>query len=476
MITHRPLLSFLTVIIAFVSVSAVTATAQNPDAVIRFVVHPADAPLPALKYQLLPPLIDRRPGNAAVWYGKVTAEQNAFFSNREILELIGDGSTMPLEEVRANKRLQEITTGNSAFEYLRHAARAEHVDWQLPIRDHPYYSILLSDVQQTRIFARLLAVRARRQIAEGDFEGAIRTFQSGYALARHVAEGPTLINGLVAFAESNTMSHQLRDFIQQPCAPNLYWALTSLPDPLIDPRPGVEAELAALELMFPVMQDPTHAEYGEQYWKEQLEEVWKTVGNYAELPSDNPAALLAITMRGYPIAKRGLIESGWAAEKVETLPVAQVVLAYSMMQYERRRDEQMKWLFVPLPATGSPESEAERSADENARDPEILPLARAFLPASGAIRYSAANAQREIAILRLVEAIRMYGARNDGRLPTSLAAITNVPIPNDPVNGKPFKYRLEQQIAVIEGAPSLPRGKPPLRIEVQFATPPSSEK
>lgn len=476
MFARRLLLPTMIAVLVSATVESAPAVAQQSEKVIRFVVHPADVPVPALKYQLLPPVIDRRPGNAAVWYGKVTAEQSYFFSNNELADLISHGAKLPLDQVLANEQLQRATADSSIFMHLERAARAEHVDWQLPIRDHPYYSILLSDVQQTRIFARLLAVRARRQIAEGDFEGAIRTFQSGYALARHVAEGPTLINGLVAFAEINTMSHQLRDFIQQPGAPNLYWALTSLPDPLIDPRPGIEAELAALELMFPVLQDPTHAGYGEQYWKEQLEEVWETVSNYAELPSKSPSALLAVTMRGYPIAKRGLIESGWAADKVETMPVAQVVLVYSMMQYERRRDEQMKWLFVPLPAVGSPESEAVRSADEDARDPEILPLARAFLPASGAIRYSAANAQREIAILRLVEAIRMYGARHDGRLPTSLAAITDVPIPNDPLKGKPFEYRLEQQTAVIEGAPSLPQGTPPLRIEVQFATPPSPEQ
>jgi hypothetical protein len=46
------------------------------------VLYPAPAPKPVLKYLLLPTYLDRKPGNAAVWYGKVTAEQRKLFGNQ----------------------------------------------------------------------------------------------------------------------------------------------------------------------------------------------------------------------------------------------------------------------------------------------------------------------------------------------------------------------------------------------------------
>jgi hypothetical protein len=48
---------------------------------------------------------------------------------------------------------------------------------------------------------------------------------------------------------------------------------------------------------------------------------------------------------------------------------------------------------------------------------------------------------RKIALLRTMEAIRMFAADNSGRLPGSLAEITSVPIPVDPVTGKGFLYK-----------------------------------
>src|SRR6185312_7009446 len=46
---------------------------QPPDAppTRRLTLHPAAEPRPALKYELLPSLLDRRPGNAAVLYNKI---------------------------------------------------------------------------------------------------------------------------------------------------------------------------------------------------------------------------------------------------------------------------------------------------------------------------------------------------------------------------------------------------------------------
>jgi hypothetical protein len=60
---------------------------------------------------------------------------------------------------------------------------------------------------------------------------------------------------------------------------------------------------------------------------------------------------------------------------------------------------------------------------------------------------------RQIAALRCVEAIRLYAAAHDGKLPAKLADITEVPVPVDPVNGKEFDYKLKEGKATLYGPP-----------------------
>ena len=62
-----------------------------------------------------------------------------------------------------------------------------------------------------------------------------------------------------------------------------------------------------------------------------------------------------------------------------------------------------------------------------------------------------ARLDRRVAALRVVEAIRMYAAAHGGELPDSLDRITEVPVPLDPVTGKPFGYHLEGGRAELSG-------------------------
>ena len=44
----------------------------------------------------------------------------------------------------------------------------------------------------------IVALRARLQIAEGKYEEAIASLQTGYGMARQLAEQPFLVSGLIA--------------------------------------------------------------------------------------------------------------------------------------------------------------------------------------------------------------------------------------------------------------------------------------
>lgn len=166
--------------------AAFAAADSNEPPPTKFVLHPAGEPQPALTYQLLPPLLDRHPGNAAVHYLKVPHEQTRLFSDQMFWDTIDKWTEMPLPELRKEfnqdgKKYPWLTGDWSIVEMLDRGARCDTCDWEIPIRDHEYISILLPDVQASRSSGRILAVRARLQIAQGKYADAIHTLQTGFA-------------------------------------------------------------------------------------------------------------------------------------------------------------------------------------------------------------------------------------------------------------------------------------------------------
>ena len=73
-------------------------------------------------------------------------------------------------------------------------------------------------------------------------DDAIRTAKTMFAIVRHLSEHPTLIADLVAMFAANSAIGPLEEMLQQPGCPNLYWALTNLPAPLVPLDRGMEGE------------------------------------------------------------------------------------------------------------------------------------------------------------------------------------------------------------------------------------------
>jgi len=57
---------------------------------------------------------------------------------------------------------------------------------------------------------------------------------------------------------------------------------------------------------------------------------------------------------------------------------------------------------------------------------------------------------RHVAVLQCLEAMRLYSAAHKGKFPKQLSDITRVPVPNDPVTGKPFIYSRSGAKVVLE--------------------------
>ena len=78
--------------------------------------------------------------------------------------------------------------------------------------------------------------------------------------------------------------------------------------------------------------------------------------------------------------------------------------------------------------------------------------------------------ERQIDALRVVEGIRDYAAQHDRQLPASLDAITETPIPVDPLTGKPFQYEVKADEAILsaEGFPAKGRVIAEIRYRIKI--------
>ena len=139
--------------------------------------------------------------------------------------------------------------------------------------------------------------------------------------------------------------------LQQPDAPNLYWALATLPRPLIDFRPGFEAEFASVYLTYPELRDldknrlsPTNGGGCSKRLPVVLRRLQEDI--VIARGSVNFGAA-ARQLEGYPRAKRALIAEGRSAAEVDAMSVPQVTLLYTMHTYDELRDDLFKWMALP---------------------------------------------------------------------------------------------------------------------------------
>jgi hypothetical protein len=419
------------------------------ETVVRLTVEPQAAPRAALKYQLLPELKDMEPGNPIFGYLKCFPEQQNFWYRKDAVENRDKWEKMPLGELPLQEMRHYGYLEGNPLQRAVDAARLMTPDWQIlvPVRREGSH-LMLPEVQQLRTLAAALKVRLRGQIAERHFDDALVTAQTLFALSRHLGEHPTLIGDLVGTAVAYLTLSPLEEMIQQPGCPNLYWALSELPDPLIDPRPGIQGDqfLLAVEFGYVDRTAPMSAA-----------QLQRAVAHYVEMQKQtpNPVADVRDWLRARAQdeahvrdARRRLVQAGLSEDLVKEFPALQVVLLDEQRAYVERRDAELKWL--PLPYwQAEPGLLAAAAANPDER------VFVRMLPALK-VRKAQVRLEQRLALFRHVEALRVYAADHDGKLPARLGDVP-VPLPVDPVTGKAFAYEVEGQTAVLHG--TTPKGE-----------------
>lgn len=136
---------------------------------------------------------------------------------------------VPLKELPQGEIQSLLQRCQPAVELLEQAGKCKECDWPYQLKEGSPMSL-----QACRNAAFLLALQARVQLTQSDYASCVRTLRTGFALARHLGTGPTLIHVLVDVAISSALCGEIELYAQQPGAPSLEAALRAIPCPWVN--------------------------------------------------------------------------------------------------------------------------------------------------------------------------------------------------------------------------------------------------
>lgn len=428
-------------------------TADNPR-LYRIPLTPADPVTPALRYRLLPTPLEIVRGNAAPLYIELAP------ALREVdVDPLSEVATADLPRSGAGAKLNDLAP---LLARLDEAARRNRADWPAG-RD---VNAVMDYLNPMRNAANIVHLRTRLAIAEKRYDDAVRSMQTEFAMARHMAEDAPLIHGLVATGMAALGTQGVREMMAQPDAPSLYWALSSLPRPLIDPQTVLEGERRWISQRLPSLRLPRD-QIKPETWQQLASELMN-LGMTLQLDAGaDPDAVelrrqmgaAAMAMAAIVPARQWLGERGLSEQELADMPPPKIVAIYYIASFNEAFDELAKWNTLPpwMAQDGMPHDARLRTVlHEQQFSNTVLTM---MVPSLARARETILRIDRDVQALQTIEAIRAHAAAH-GAPPARLADIRAWPALPDPMTGRPFDYAVTDtgfMLAAPSPAPNRPQ-------------------
>ncbi|MEM9354560.1 MAG: hypothetical protein AAGA92_16295, partial [Planctomycetota bacterium] len=358
---------------------------------------------------------------------------------------------------------------SQVFEELREASRRAYLDWGVDdYRDLIGEKEGFPSLSVPRPAAKLLWLRIRYALSGNDYAAAVEHWRMLNAIAGQVGHSKPgwIMDRMVGASSASLGSSVAPEWIQRPWAPNLYWGLHQVGPKLVGWRHGYRFLQREPFYVWPELRDPDAADLDEEGWFRLLEswldwpaevkQQWREEGmTYRSLPHregfddlPEPLAWSLLLARQYPTARRWLREvKGWEPARLDQATVSEAILRYARERFMQGADR-----FVAAAMLDSPAYLAIREQELEAWAPEDTFGRRAHNFAAAAV-LSFKNLQmkfeRRHARLIVIEALRHHVAKNGGELPASLNDL-ELPAPNDPCTGRPFRYTFGEGVVILE--------------------------
>lgn len=444
---------------AQVAIQSNSQRSMDPAPVKAIQISPASAPSPVFRYRLLPTVGELQPGDAAPIYLRLR------YGEHDTWQQIGSRwtawSELPLDKLPVEEMRKFVDQWATEWKQMRFAARRATCEWNYTVNEQrtEIINVPLPDVHQLRMWSRLVALKARLEIAENSPEKALQTIGDGMVLGRHIAQGPFYINGLVGIAIDSSMVAVLEELVGRPGTPNLYWALTALPRPLISVRDAMEREMRLAENMVPQL-DQVDMPHSPAEWTILAEQMFAGMLRLVKAadPSSNavPTEIRDRLPADYASYKKMYLETlrqslrrtpGASEAGIGAMSDDEVMARGLTHEYRVLRDGIFKVASLPYADGLMRRSESDAAFREGKSGPVA---GFAIMQAAVMSAYhSEIRLERRVAMLRTIEAIRLHMASHGGKLPGSLDEIKEVAVPLDPATNAPFPYKLEGDTAVL---------------------------
>ena len=423
-------------------------------------LYPAKESVPVFKHRLVKDpsgMLDR---NAVIHYHRaIHFERRAQNSTDVDVEVFNEWAGATPSELPKEQVKRWLEENRLVFEELRKSRHCAEVDWGLQPTQYdesPWHTISIDEVQHIRQFARLALIKAKLEIAEGRLDDTIETIQTGYKLGMDVGKSGFLVGDLVGIASIGITNGALYELIQHPDAPSLYWALTELPQPMIDSRKTILHELSLSKEGFGLgMLTSPDEDWTPEQWKKQLfkdaDFLFSTMRVEEPPGAGVHGTAAAMVLRGYPIARQGLIDSGLNERDIDVMPVLKALSLYEQQVVDKVMAEYRKMLMLPFREALEQSINLDRGSYEMSqfkKGASVLPFLDVFLPATTQVMSADLRIRNRMVSLRTIEAIRLHLGQT-GELPASLDEIKIVPVPNNEYSGKPMYYSKTAQGATL---------------------------
>lgn len=229
--------SVVVLVIATTLQASASAAATSGPRVTALVLQPSRFET-GKSYSLLPKTEELTEGDAAPLYDKAVADMPQNMNTGQLRQW----TRVPLAELPQGQVQAFLQQAQPTLQSIAKAARCKSCTW-------PAFQAgtMPSNLSAYRQLTYIVCLKARLEIARKQYDAALATMQSGLAMARHIGDAPTIIQGLVGLAMASMVFRSVDDLAQAPGSPNLYAGLKALPTPLIDLEKPIAAELKALE-------------------------------------------------------------------------------------------------------------------------------------------------------------------------------------------------------------------------------------
>jgi hypothetical protein len=338
------------------------------------------------------------------------------------------------------------------------AGRCDQYDRGAPMREQGQ-ATMLPYLNDARAVSYLLEVRAFYLIRSGKPDEALAMIRDELELARKVAQEPIMVSGLVGQEIISSMTIPLIELMNRPESPNLYWALASLPRQMVNLQNSMNSTRFLLSSTTPELAGGKIDDLSGDDWRRLFA---RNVAAFKEAFSKQPASATAWendqtvadeVQRTLPEARDYYARTRHLPpDRVEAMDSFKIVATFWYEQYLALNDDFFKLTALPYPVMLAKMEEFGKQRDQLRGEQPANVFLFAEMNYRGARRY--ARADRLLAALTDVEAIRSYAAANKGSLPAKLEDITDTPALDDPATGKPFDYSVQGDTATLADAGS----------------------